>query len=107
MADITLTDADAGRTVAVDSGDTIVLRLEENPTTAYLWQIEQLDSGVLEKVSDDYQIAGGSGIGGGGERTLVFRAINAGTSPLRLKSVQQWAPDNPSSVFSVTIEVRA
>ena len=107
MADTTLTNADAGRTVAVDSGDTIVVRLEENPTTAYLWQVEQLDSGVLEKVSDDYQIAGGSGIGGGGERKLVFRAINSGTSPLHLKSVRQWEPDNPSSVFSVTIEVRA
>jgi predicted secreted protein len=107
MADTTLTNPDAGRTVVVDSGDKIVVRLEENRTTAYLWQVEQLDPGVLELVSDEYQTAAGSGIGGGGERKLVFRAINSGTSPLRLKSVRQWEPDNPSSSFSVTIEVRA
>ena len=107
MADTTLTNADAGRTVAINSGDKIVVRLEENPTTAYVWQVEQLDPGVLELVSDDYEIAAGSGIGGGGERKLVFRANNPGTSPLRLKSVRQWEPDKPSSSFSVTIEVRA
>jgi inhibitor of cysteine peptidase len=107
MADTTLTNADAGRTVAVNSGDQIVVRLAENPSTAYLWKVEQLNTRVLELVSDEHELAAGSGIGGGGERKLVFRANEPGTSPLRLKSVRQWEPDNPSSIFSVTIEVHA
>ena len=107
MADTTLTHADAGTTVAVNSGDTIVVRLEENPGTAYRWTIEELNPGVLEFVSDDFQQATGTGIGGGGERKLVFRAKQSGTSPLRLKCVRQWEPDNPSSTFSVTIEAHA
>jgi inhibitor of cysteine peptidase len=106
MADLTLTKADAGRIVPVNSGDTIVLRLEENPTTGYLWKVEQLDSRVLELMSAEYQAAGG-GIGGGGTRKMIFRAKEAGASQLLLKCVRQWEPDNPLGVFSIMVEVRS
>lgn len=106
MGQTTLTNADAGRTVAANVGDTVVLSLDENPTTGYLWKIEEIDSSVLELAADDYQ-SGGGGIGGGGRRKLEFKAVQAGTSPLRLKCVRQWEPDNPSGTFSATVEVRA
>ena len=107
MAETTLTNADAGRSVAINSGDTVVVRLEENPGTAYLWKVEDVNSRVLELVSDEHEMAAGRGIGGGGERKLVFRAREAGTSPLRLKCVRQWEPENPSNTFSATIQVHA
>lgn len=106
MADLTLTNADAGRTVSVNSGDTIVVRLEENPTTGYVWKVEELDSQILQLVSEDYEAAG-SGIGGGGQRKLVFKAIGAGQSSLKLKCLRQWEPDAPLNTFDVTIDVHA
>jgi inhibitor of cysteine peptidase len=106
MANQTLTNADVGRTVSVNSGDMIVVQLEENPTTGYLWKLEELDSQILQLTSEDYEAAG-SGIGGGGQRKLVFKANNAGLSPLKLKCVRQWEPDSPLSTFSVMIDVHA
>ena len=106
MGQTTLTNADAGRTVAANVGDSVVLSLDENPTTGYLWKIEEIDSTVLELTGDDYE-SGGGAIGGGGKRKLSFKAIQAGTSPMRLKCVRQWEPDNPSGTFSATVEVGA
>ena len=106
MADLTLTKTDAGRIVPANSGDTIIVRLEENPTTAYLWKVEQLDSRVLELMSAEYEPAGG-GIGGGGTRKMVFRAKESGASQLLLKCVRPWEPDNPLGAFSIMVEVRA
>ena len=106
MANQTLTNADAGRTVSVNTGDTIVVQLEENPTTGYLWKVEELDSQILQLVSEDYEAAGG-GIGGGGKRKFVFKANDAGLSPLKLKHMRQWEPDSPLGTFSVTIDVHA
>ena len=105
MANIDLTKANAGTIVPANAGDTITLRLEENPTTGYLWTVKELNSSVLELVGEEYLIGAGTGIGGGGERKLVFRAKEAGASPLRLNCERSWEPDNPLMTFSVTIEV--
>jgi predicted secreted protein len=107
MANITLTRADAGSFVTVNRGDMITVRLEENPTTGYVWKIEEIDPGVLELVSEEYETVAGGGIGGGGERKMVFRANAPDTSTLQLKCLRQWEPDNPLSTFSVTIEVHS
>jgi inhibitor of cysteine peptidase len=107
MANIDLTKANAGTIVPAFAGDTITLRLEENPTTGYLWTVKELNSSVLELLSEEYFMAAGTGIGGGGERKLIFRAKEAGTSPLRLNCERRWEPDNPLTTLSITIEVRA
>jgi len=106
MANFVLSQADAGRVVAVNPDDTIVVQLEENPTTGYLWKVEQSDSRVLELTSQEYEPAAAGGIGGGGARKMVFRAKQSGTSPLLLKCVRQWEPDNVLGTFSVTIDVQ-
>ena len=107
MANSTLTNADAGRTVSVNSGDTITLDLEENPTTGYVWKVEDLDSQILELTGENFDAAGRGGIGAGGKRTMTFKANGTGASPLRLECVRPWEPDIPADSFSVTIDVHA
>lgn len=107
MDTLTLTNADSGSSVSVNSGDTIILELEENPTTGYLWKVEALDSHILELTGENYEAAGSGGIGGAGKRKLTFRANSAGISPLRLKCVRPWDADTPLTTFSVTVNVHA
>ena len=47
MSTITLTRADDGRTVDLSPGDTLVLRLAENPTTGYQWALDAGSDDVL------------------------------------------------------------
>jgi len=53
VATITLTRADSGTIIEVRTGDTIIVRLDENPTTGYRWAVEKHEEEVivLEKYS--------------------------------------------------------
>ncbi|HEX8069720.1 MAG TPA: protease inhibitor I42 family protein [Pyrinomonadaceae bacterium] len=104
MPDRVLTQADNGGAVEVKQGEVISIRLEENPTTGYRWAVDQTDEQILELQNSAYASAGG-GIGGGGARTMSFRAKKTGTAPLRLKYRREWEKDSPQGQFNVTVTV--
>ena len=106
MPILILTQTDDGRVFNVQKGDQVVVRLEESPTTGYRWAVEDVDAGILRLQNDDFSPAG-SGVGGGGERTLTFIAQNAGTTRIQLKLWRDWEGSNSirnrfDVVFSVT-----
>jgi len=81
-----LREQDSGRTVQVKQGETLSLRLAENPTTGYRWSV--VSSGGLELVSD--QNEAGIGIGAGGMRVIQWVGRRAGTYELQLKHWREW-----------------
>jgi inhibitor of cysteine peptidase len=89
MPEVTLTEADNGRAIEIRRGDVIDLRLRENPTTGFRWQVVRADGLDEEPVAaDETPRAGEPGqpqIGAGGVRTLRFRARSPGTGRLELK----------------------
>jgi inhibitor of cysteine peptidase len=106
MATSTLDQTDSGRTVEVRTGDTIVLRLAENRTTGYQWQIEQIDQEKLDLADDSFVLAPNAAIGTGGVREFRFVVRSAGESVLTLRYCQPW--DSEASViqrFSVRLAV--
>jgi len=84
-----VTASDNGTTITSHLGDTILVRLNENPTTGYRWQIERLD-GPLELGEDSFQVSVGALIGSGGTREFRFRSTSVGTAKLELKHWQAW-----------------
>lgn len=82
-----LSEQDSGRTVEVAEGDSVTIRLKENPTTGYRWAVET--SGGLEWVEDDFEL-GGPAVGAAGTRVLLFRATRPGSHTLRLKNWREW-----------------
>src|SRR5258706_5991448 len=44
----TITEAQNGKSVAVAKGSSVVISLESNPTTGYVWQVSKNDSTVLK-----------------------------------------------------------
>jgi inhibitor of cysteine peptidase len=107
VSTITLTRADSGKVVETRAGDTLVVRLGENPTTGYRWAIETLNADEVVLQSEEYLRASGAAVGGGGERRFTFKAQRAGTATVQLKLWRAWEGD--ASIverFTVMIQVQ-
>lgn len=102
----TLTSADNGKSIEVQVGDSVVVRLPENPATGFVWAIDKAGDDVLPLETSGYSPAAGAGVGGGGQRSLTFRAIRAGTLRLQLKLWREWEGDKSiAERFTATIRV--
>ena len=99
-----LTEADAGREHAAAVGEQLVVRLPENPTTGYRWQ---LDAPAEVAVEDDGFEPGGSGApGAAGTRTFRLRATAPGTHHLAATQRRSWET-GPGTGPGVEFTVRA
>ena len=105
MSTVTLSNADNARSIRVRTGDEIVVRLSENPTTGYRWFAERID-GPVTLESDSYASTPPVRIGSGGMRELRFRATAPGAARLELKHWQEWEGDSSvTERFAVDIAV--
>ncbi len=100
MTEIALTQAHSGQTVAARPGDVVIIRLAENPTTGYRWEIA---SGPAPS-GDEF--SGSSGApGAAGERVLRFAVPPAGTMRVSAELRRAWeAGAVPQARFEVIIE---
>ena len=108
MSNITLTEADKGKTIAVQQGTEILIRLNENPTTGYRWAIDQSDDTVLPLQSSNFSSSPSAAVGAGGARLFTFTAKQPGTVHLQFKRWREWLGD--SSIierYDVTIQVHS
>jgi len=106
MSTITLTRADDGRSVELNVGNTVVLRLEENPTTGYQWALDRDGGDVLALRASDYVGPTGSRVGGGGQRLFTFQAKRAGSATIRLKLWRAWEGDKSiTGIFTASFRV--
>lgn len=103
--EIILTKAQHGDRVPAKTGDVLVIRLQENPTTGYQWIFRIV--GDLTYISDDF-ILNAVSIGAGGERCLRFIAQHTGIVHIEAVLRRIWESDaiQPQDVFNVLIEVR-
>ena len=104
MAQYTLDDSQDGSTLNLRMGDAVVLRLAENPTTGYRWEIVTTQGFDLE--ADDYTGAPGGRTGGGGERALRFKAIAAGRGRIEAALCRSWEAGPPLRSYTANAEIR-
>jgi inhibitor of cysteine peptidase len=102
MSELVITDAERNTVVSAHVGDTVVVRLQENPTTGYQWTAK-LGSGILELRDDSFQ-SQSPAIGGGGVHQFRFVARRAGRETLQFGLGRSWEASSKST-FSVTISV--
>jgi inhibitor of cysteine peptidase len=97
---ITLGEHDSGRTVELRAGETLEVRLNENPGTGYRWAVE-LARGFEELGS---RFESGGAVGAAGVRVFQFRAPRAGNYELRLKQWREWEGESSVTArFNATI----
>jgi inhibitor of cysteine peptidase len=107
MSTITLTKTDKGKTITAHTGDVVMIRLPENPTTGYRWAIDQADETALAAQDATFAAVPGGATGSGGTRTFAFAVKRSGTVHLQLKLLRSWSGD--SSIierFDVTLQVK-
>jgi len=74
-------------------GDELILRLPENPTTGFRWQVNPSADPALRRVDDRFEPGSGSPLpGAGGTRVFTFAASSPGTVQLSLAHRQEWEP---------------
>jgi len=105
---LALTREDDGKTINGHVGQTLVLTLQENPTTGFRWDLMGTNSGIislqLSKYTQD-QIPQRRGIvGAGGQRVYVFKLNSTGTTNLELFYKRPWEPVSVDR-FSVILDV--
>ena len=108
---VILTEQDNNKTLNIAVGESFVIRLNENPTTGYVWAVNgQNESLVLQ--SSDYvadAVPNDTGkilVGGGGKRSFSFVAQKSGTAILKLKHWRPWEGDaSIVDTFSVEVQI--
>jgi inhibitor of cysteine peptidase len=103
MAEVVLTQTQSGKRVNAAPADVIVIRLAEQPTTGYRWQVENAVG--LVQTGDDFTVSSNAP-GTGGERTFRFAIQQSGTAQIALSLRRPWeAGTAPAAHFEVTVEV--
>jgi inhibitor of cysteine peptidase len=105
-ATVEVSYADAGSTLQLHAGDTLLVTLEGNPSTGYAWEIAPGDTGVLKPAGEPQFLPESTALGSAGRVTLRFEAVAAGRTALSLVYRRPFEKDAPPlKTFEVTLEV--
>jgi inhibitor of cysteine peptidase len=95
-----------GTEVSVPAGESLVIRLAENPTTGFRWTLVQTGEPVCVPI-DDVFVPDGRQPGGGGWHRWNFQAATAGSCRIELASRRSWEQKpEPAQVYTVQVRVR-
>ncbi len=89
MAISVLTAADADTVRIARLGESIKLRLPENPSTGYRWSIDVAPPGAAAVAASGWSPVG-AGVGAGGTREFVITIKEPGKVTLRAKLWREW-----------------
>jgi inhibitor of cysteine peptidase len=103
VADIKIEPKDFGKPVQLHMGDTIVIELQENPTTGFRWQVSA--GSHLVPSGDQFVPAKDAAPGGGGTRILKLGAVAKGNGAVRLQLRREWESSPPQQSFEVPYQV--
>lgn len=107
MSEITILDSDRGKTFEAHVGNLIAIRLAENPTTGYRWEMSGVDHELVEFLLSDYLVAPATALGTGGMRIFYFKAKSTGTGQIELRRRRSWEPETKLiEKFTVNIQVQ-
>jgi len=96
-----------GGSVELQVGDELQITLEGNPTTGYLWDLNEVDREVLDMPGTPEYEQQGDLLGSGGLYTLTFVAVKAGQTELSLRYYRPFemeAPPEDTFVLDVTVK---
>jgi inhibitor of cysteine peptidase len=100
-------EQDAGKTVTLKMGDTLVVSLEGNVTTGFNWVPAPQEPALLQQVGEPEVTPVSDLVGASGTIVLKFKAAAAGQTLLRLDYKRPFEQDTPPvKTFEVTVIVK-
>ncbi len=101
----TVTDPDSGTKTTLRPGGELRLKLDSNPTTGYFWYLKDMDSTLVELVSEDYYSdpapEGMTGVGG--HQLFVLKGLAKGKTTVTLS--YERSPEDVSQTLELPIKV--
>jgi len=92
---------DNGRQIDLQKGQTLVITLESNPTTGFMWEVVELDESILRQMGEAEFQPESEALGAGGTETFRFQAMSPGQAALKLVYHRPWEEDvDPLETFS-------
>ena len=99
---------DNGTQVSLEKGDFLLVSLSSNSSTGYQWEVADINTSVLQQVQvgeSTYVLPESPLIGASGIEVFRFRAVDSGTSSLKLIYKQPWSTEVARTyVLEVLIE---
>ena len=109
--EIRLVAQDEGGQVELKEDQVLVIGLESNPSTGYMWEVEETDGRILRqmgKIEFENQRISESAtrlLGAPVEQILRFEAVAAGQTTLKLVYHRPWEKDvKPARTFSIQVQ---
>lgn len=94
------------RLVRAQSGEAVIIRLEENPGAGFEWRFaEEPDPAVLELLSRDHEPPDDPAPGAGGTAVWRFRASAPGSTRLVLEYAATFDPTAVADTYTLDFEV--
>lgn len=104
---VELTDSDAGKTVDLQVGQTLVVTLQGLGTAGYVWEVTSTPGPSLEQIGDRETLSPASGAPGASAREAFrFKAARAGQTTLSLADRRPFGSREVAGTFEVTVRVR-
>ena len=104
-----LTQADDGRSFAIQAGGTFDIALEANPSTGYSWELDDPDpeASLLAQVGEPAFVSDNpSAAGAGGILTFTFQAVDKGEMIVKFVYLAPGVDEAPSETFQINLTVR-
>lgn len=89
-------EPDVGRTVDIPVGQTIEIRLPENPTTGFRWLMTGSSGSACRVLREDFHPPARTLPGAGGERTWQLEAVAVGECDFSITYRRPWTTDDTS-----------
>jgi C1A family cysteine protease/predicted secreted protein len=103
--EIRLSAQDEGGQVELKESQVLVISLGTNPSTGYMWEVEEVDEAILRQMGKMEFEAESHLLGAPAKQILHFEAVAAGQSNLRLVYHRPWENDvEPARTFSVQVQ---
>jgi len=104
---MTLTEADADKTVEVAAGDTVEIQLPENVTTGYRWTLKTIDRSICNVVAEERHGPDKIIPGAPGTHVWQLKAARTGDCQIEITYARAWQSGTaPAQTFKVCLRVR-
>lgn len=103
-SEMTVTEANNGQAVQVNSGQTLTVNLEANPSTGYSWEVSAINANILQQAGDPEFKSDSTLVGAAGKQLLHFKVLAKGEGKLELVYHRPWEKDKPPErTFSINV----
>jgi inhibitor of cysteine peptidase len=90
MSELVLTELQTNQSFDLQVGNPVLIRLPENPASGFRWNLDHLDESVMTVEGSEFSQTPGSGVGGGGIRTITLLPRGPGVTHLSIKNRRVW-----------------